>query len=218
MQAGKVLLRKVKGTENPANYLTKHPKTGNEVAQALPSLAMVDPNQVAGNTAAERHSVKLVRANPPSQWKPVLPFKPSLAIAGATAAQQILGAKAQPREEELIQWTLQTTMLLGLITWLVLLWFVCRWATGCCSRALRGWRRQEAPQPEHEPSDSEEEPLVPTPAGSGGKPFPHAGAGATAARPATTSSRALNLSTGKRVQPLRQQSLPRRSQHHHQLR
>ena len=163
VQAGKVLLRKVKGTENPANYLTKHPKTGNEVAQALPSLAMVDPNQVAGNTASERHSVKLVRANPPSQWKPVLPFKPSLAIAGATAAQQILGAKAQPREEELIQWTLQTTMLLGLITWLVLLWFVCRWATGCCSRALRGWRQQEAPQPEHEPSDSEEEPLVQTP-------------------------------------------------------
>ncbi|CAE7450340.1 unnamed protein product, partial [Symbiodinium microadriaticum] len=163
VQAGKVLLRKVKGTENPANYLTKHPKTGNEVAQALPSLAMVDPNQVTGNTASERHSVKLVRTNPPSQWKPVLPFKPSLAIAGATVAQQILGVRAQPREEELIQWTLQTTMLLGLITWLVLLWFVCRWATGCCSRALRGWRRQEAPQPEHEPSESEEEPVVQTP-------------------------------------------------------
>ena len=78
VQAGKVLLRKVKGTENPANYLTKHPKTGNEVAQALPSLAMVEPNQVTGNTASERHSVKLVRENPPSQWKPVLPFKPSL--------------------------------------------------------------------------------------------------------------------------------------------
>ena len=163
VQAGKVLLRKVKGTENPANYLTKHPKTGNEVAQALPSLAMVDPNQVTGNTASERHSVKLVRANPPSQWKPVLPFKPSLAIVSATVARQILGVKAQPREEELIQWTLQTTMLLGLITWLVLLWFVCRWATGCCSRALQGWRRQEAPQPEHEPSDSEEEPVVQTP-------------------------------------------------------
>ena len=163
VQAGKVLLRKVKGTEIPANYLTKHPKTGNEVAQALPSLAMVDPSQVTGNTASERHSVKLVRANPPSQWKPVLPFKPSLAIAGATMAQQILGVKAQPREEELIQWTLQTTMLLGLITWLVLLWFVCRWATGCCSRALRWWRRHEVPQPEHEPSDSEEEPVVQTP-------------------------------------------------------
>ena len=40
VQAVKVLLRKVKGTENPANYLTKHPETGNEVA---------------GTTALERH-------------------------------------------------------------------------------------------------------------------------------------------------------------------
>ena len=55
VQAVKVLLRKVKGTENPANYLTKHPETGNEVARALPSLAMVDPNLVAGTTALERH-------------------------------------------------------------------------------------------------------------------------------------------------------------------
>ena len=53
------MLRKVKGTENPANYLTKRPKTGNEVAQALPSLAMVDPNLVAATSALERHSVKL---------------------------------------------------------------------------------------------------------------------------------------------------------------
>ena len=30
-------LRKVKGTENPANFGTKHPKTGPEVRQALPS-------------------------------------------------------------------------------------------------------------------------------------------------------------------------------------
>ena len=124
---------------------------------------MVDPNQVAGSTALERHSVKLVRANPPSQWKPVLPFKPSLAIASATVAQQILGVRAQPREEELIQWALQATMLLGLITWLVLLWFVCRRVTGCCSRVLQRWRQQETQQPEHEPSESEEEPVVQTP-------------------------------------------------------
>ena len=69
--------------------------------------------------------MKLVRENPPSQWKPVFPFKPSLAIASATMAQQILGVRAQPKEEELILWTLRVTMQLGLITWLVLLWFVC---------------------------------------------------------------------------------------------
>ncbi|CAE7807056.1 unnamed protein product [Symbiodinium sp. CCMP2592] len=92
-QAGKALLRKVKGTENPANFLTKHAKTGNEVAQALPSLAMVDPTLVAGASAAERHSVKLVRENPPSQWKPVLPFKPTVDRAvqqnAATAKEEL---------------------------------------------------------------------------------------------------------------------------------
>ncbi|CAE7320371.1 RE2 [Symbiodinium pilosum] len=42
VQAGKMLLRKVKGTENPGNFLTKHAKTGKEVQEALPSLGMVD--------------------------------------------------------------------------------------------------------------------------------------------------------------------------------
>ena len=124
VQAGKALLRKVKGTENPANYLTKHPKTGNEVAQALPSLATVDPNLVVGTAALERHAVKNGSRFYPSSllWQSPVP-----------QSQQILGVRAQPREEELIQRTLQTTMLLGLITWLVLLWSVCRWATGCRS-------------------------------------------------------------------------------------
>ena len=113
VQAGKALLRKVKGTENPANYLTKHPKTGNEVAQALPSLATVDPNLVVGTAALERHAVKNGSRFYPSSllWQSPVP-----------QSQQILGVRAQPREEELIQRTLQTTMLLGLITWLVLLW------------------------------------------------------------------------------------------------
>ena len=56
-------------------------------------------------------------------------------------------------EEELIQWTLQTTMQLGLITWLVLLWFVRRWETACCSRALQRWR-----QPDRQPEDESSEP------------------------------------------------------------
>ena len=72
-----------------------------------------NPNLVAGATASERHSVKLVRENPPSQWKPVFPISPSVAIANATLAQQIHGVRAQPREEELIRWALQATMLLG---------------------------------------------------------------------------------------------------------
>ena len=58
VQAGKVLLRKVKGTENPGNFLTKHAKTGKEVQEALPSLGMVDLKTVAGATALQKHSVK----------------------------------------------------------------------------------------------------------------------------------------------------------------
>ncbi|CAE7521947.1 RE1 [Symbiodinium sp. CCMP2592] len=156
VQAGKTLLRKVKGTENPANFLTKHAKTGNEVAQALPSLAMVDPTLVAGASAAERHSVKLVRENPPSQWKPVLPFKPTVSIVSAILANQILGVRAQPREEEIIQWTLQATMLLGILTWLVVLWFVVKTVTG----------QNAATAKEHsEPTSEPEEELPEEPGG-----------------------------------------------------
>ena len=61
VQAGKALLRKVKGPKNPANFLTKHPQSGEEVAQALPSLATADPRYIVGASAGETHSVKLAR-------------------------------------------------------------------------------------------------------------------------------------------------------------
>ncbi|CAE7413014.1 RE1 [Symbiodinium sp. CCMP2592] len=170
VQAGKALLRKVKGTENPANFLTKHAKTGNEVAQALPSLAMVDPTLVAGASAAERHSVKLVRENPPSQWKPVLPFTPTIAIVNAILADQRV--RAQPREEEIIQWAVQATMLLGILTWLDILWFVVRTVTGWCSRALRQLRQPTGRQPEEEPSEPTEEPEEELPEEPGGEEVP----------------------------------------------
>ncbi|CAE7254893.1 unnamed protein product [Symbiodinium necroappetens] len=53
VQAGKALLRKVKGPKNPANFLTKHPQSGDEVAQALPSLATADPRYIVGASAGE---------------------------------------------------------------------------------------------------------------------------------------------------------------------
>ncbi|CAE7732516.1 unnamed protein product [Symbiodinium sp. CCMP2456] len=105
------LAEKGKGHGKPGELPDQAPKNCNEVAQALPSLAMVDPNLVAATSALERHSVKL---------------------AGEPAA----------------------TMLLGLMTWLVLLWFVCRRATGCCSRALQWWPRSR--QPEVEPEEETE--------------------------------------------------------------
>ena len=95
VQAGKALLRKVKGPKNPANFLTKHPQSGDEVAQALPSLATADPRYIVGASAGETHSVKLVWESPPSQWKPVFACRPALALAGTTVANQILRAKGQ---------------------------------------------------------------------------------------------------------------------------
>ena len=78
VQAGKVLLRKVKGAENPGNFLTQRAKTGKEVQEALPSLGVVDLKKVAGAAALQKHSVKTVRRNPPTKWKPLLllPFTP----------------------------------------------------------------------------------------------------------------------------------------------
>ena len=152
VQAGKALLRKVKGTENPANFLTKHPKSGNEVLQALPSLGMVDPKHVAGATAQEKHTVKFVRVNPPTSWKPVFPFKPTLAIAGITMASQILGVKAQPREKELLELVLDVTLWLGLLGWFVLLYHMVkgtvRGTLAICRRVNRHRQHEEEPEPE----------------------------------------------------------------------
>ena len=137
VQAGKVLLRKVKGTENPGNFLTKHAKTGREVQEALPSLGMVDLKTMAGATALQKHSVKTVRINPPTQWKPLLPFRPKLCLIGVTTAQQILGIKAQDQqdEDEILDLILNGIILLGLLTGLFLilgtLWGIAR----CCFRA-----------------------------------------------------------------------------------
>ena len=145
VQAGKVLLRKVKGTENPGNFLTKHAKTGREVQEALPSLGMVDLKTVAGATALQKHFVKTVRINPPAQWKPLLPFRPKLCLIGVTTAQQILGVKAQDQQDgdEILDLTLNGIILLGLLTGLFLtlgtLWGIAR----CCLR--RCFTATEAP-------------------------------------------------------------------------
>ncbi|CAE7833776.1 unnamed protein product [Symbiodinium sp. CCMP2592] len=57
-------LRKVKGTENPANFATKHSKTGPEVRQSLPSMGMVDLDAVAGATEAlaQKGTIKSIQA------------------------------------------------------------------------------------------------------------------------------------------------------------
>ena len=54
-------LRKVKGTENPANFGTKHPKTGPEVRQALPSVC-----GMATEALSRKGTIKSIQASP---WK-----------------------------------------------------------------------------------------------------------------------------------------------------
>ena len=156
VQAGKVLLRKVKGTENPANFLTKHAKTGREVQEALPSLGMVDLKTVAGATDLQKHSVKTMRINPPTQWKPLLPFRPKLCLIGVTTAQQILGVKAQDQEDEdeILDLILNGVILLGLLSGLFLTLGTLRGIARCCLR--RCSRATEAPEPEGEPEEEEE--------------------------------------------------------------
>ncbi|CAE7235731.1 RE1 [Symbiodinium natans] len=157
VQAGKALLRKVKGTENPANFLTRHPKSENEVLQALPSLGMVDPKHVAGATAQEKHTVKFVRVNPPTSWKPVFPFKPTLAIAGITMASQILGVKAQPREKELLELVLDAILWLGLLGWFVLLYHMVKSTVRGTLAIYRRVNRHRQHEEEPEPEASEDE-------------------------------------------------------------
>ena len=50
------------------------------------------PQARCGCRRPRKHTVKLVRVNPLTSWKPVFPFKPTPpAIAGITMATQILG-------------------------------------------------------------------------------------------------------------------------------
>ena len=57
------MLRKVKGTENPASYLTKHPKTGNVPSQWKP-VSFTPPLAIASVTFA--HQILGVGVQPPS--------------------------------------------------------------------------------------------------------------------------------------------------------
>ncbi|CAE7722011.1 unnamed protein product [Symbiodinium sp. CCMP2592] len=88
-------LRKVKGTENPANFATKHAKTGPEVRQSLPSMGMVDLDAVAGATEAlaQKGTIKTIQASP---WKMRPPTKlTSSALMATIVALQVRPAKAQ---------------------------------------------------------------------------------------------------------------------------
>lgn len=75
LQAGKIPIRKVKGTSNPGNFLTKYAK-----GQALPSLGIVDVRDVAGSAPVTRLSVKAIGQNDPITWKGFVPKAVSTVI------------------------------------------------------------------------------------------------------------------------------------------
>ncbi|CAE7237800.1 true, partial [Symbiodinium sp. CCMP2592] len=90
-------LRKVKGTENPANFATKHAKTGPEVRQSLPSMGMVDLDAVAGATEAlaQKGTIKTIQASP---WKMRPPTK--LASSALMATIVALQEAAKPKKNK----------------------------------------------------------------------------------------------------------------------
>ena len=120
VQASKISMGKVKGTQNPANFLTKHAKGGPEVLEALPSLGMVNLAQIAGSTAVQKSSIKTMQVNPTSKWKP------QIAGIHQLAAGQIVGAKAQGPDE----WWPDAMLLVLTVGLLRLLWgmiWMLRW-------------------------------------------------------------------------------------------
>ena len=66
LQARELGIGKVKGLWNPANFLTKHPKTGADVRAALPSLGMLERDG-----EYKRINVKVAKVSEQDKtWKP----------------------------------------------------------------------------------------------------------------------------------------------------
>ncbi|CAE7273855.1 unnamed protein product [Symbiodinium sp. CCMP2592] len=133
-------LRKVKGTENPANFATKHAKTGPEVRQSLPSMGMVDLDAVAGaaEALAQKGTIKTIQASP---WKMSPPTKlPSSALMATIVALQVRPAKAQGHDfAELVL----GFAALGFLAFLWMLWGLVSWLCRCR-------RERHEPEPEAE--------------------------------------------------------------------
>ncbi|CAE7522738.1 unnamed protein product [Symbiodinium sp. CCMP2592] len=133
-------LRKVKGTENPANFATKHAKTGPEVRQSLPSMGMVDLDAVAGATEAlaQKGTIKTIQTSP---WKMRPPTKlASSALMATIVALQVRPAKAQGHDfAELVL----GFAALGFLAFLWMLWGLVSWLCRCR-------RDRQEPEPEDE--------------------------------------------------------------------
>ena len=125
LQAKKIGIGKVKGLWNPANFLTKHPKTGTDVRAALPSLGML-----GHDGEYKRVNIKVAQVSKqPRTWKPQLPaVAQSLILASC-----VTGAGAQGWNEVpgTVLW--EVYILLALLVaagfWQYMMWF----------REILGW-------------------------------------------------------------------------------
>ena len=91
----KIGIGKVKGLWNPANFLTKHPKTGTDVRAALPSLGMLEHDG-----EYRRVNIKVAQVSKqPKTWKSQLPaVAQSLILASCVTGAGAQGwNEAQPR-------------------------------------------------------------------------------------------------------------------------
>ena len=80
----KLALGKIKGTYNPANFLTKHPKSGTEVRAALPSIGMFESSEEEIEQFT-KINVKVSSLKAKQAWKPTMPVQLTLEQAGSTA-------------------------------------------------------------------------------------------------------------------------------------
>ena len=78
----KLALGKIKGTYNPANFLTKHPKSGTEVRAALPSIGMFESSE---EEIEQFTKINVKVSSLKAKWKPTMPIQLTLEEAGSTA-------------------------------------------------------------------------------------------------------------------------------------
>ena len=74
LQSKQIALGKVKGTVNCANFLTKHPKSGTEVRQAMPGLGMYEARDGEDMlSSSKKISVKVSTMTKQHAWKTPTP-------------------------------------------------------------------------------------------------------------------------------------------------
>ena len=178
LQAKKICLGKCKGTYNPANFLTKHAKSGTEVRAALPSLGMLESESLDN---FEKIDVKVSQVKPKGAWKPTMPSSIEWAVGNATRirgvmfASSLCMASAQGSDEpwpSAGNWIIIFLMLMGCFQ--LATWFWTLVCSLCPDRMVNAEARRLriplAEEPQAEPQPEVE--IQPLPRRPRGDPIP----------------------------------------------